>query len=225
VLGIGVAAELERLTGLDDGSREREFTGVELLIVDDVEVALQRLNLRLAEDCVVVIDPTWAAAAREASQRLLLALAFERRPARVVLWGAPTLVAMHGVARCARWLACDVVVRDVEDARLAEIVGEACAQLKPVRDRGTASIARDRTSSDALRDAWSWAALEPQRATVKVVAARLGVSRRSLERWHRTMGLPTPARMLELVLQETPSAPIPLGWLRSDRCDTIEGSR
>ena len=161
----------------------------------------ESLRRRLAEAAtlprVVVVDPAWAMSAPDEARRLCQTVAFARRPVRLLLWGAPTPASMHGVAFFARWVPCKLAVRGVEDERLWEIVNEGrCGppttavvgeeQLLLVIDRMPARI----------RNAWGWVLQVPEQATVKGVAFRAGLTRRSLERWHRSLRAPTPGRLL-----------------------------
>jgi hypothetical protein len=102
-------AALARASG-----RERGGHLVELEWVGDVDAALARFASCPDAPRVVVIDPSWVAAAPDEAWRLCLTLALETRPVRIVLWGEPTSAAMHGVALCARWVSCELLVRGVE---------------------------------------------------------------------------------------------------------------
>ncbi len=200
VLGVGQLADKEGLAALTQASgRERGGDPVELDLVGDVGAALTRLASFGDAARVVVIDPSWAVAAPDEARRLCLTLAFETRSVRIVLWGEPTPAAMHGVALCARWVSCELVVRGVEDGRLTEVVGGA-GQWRGIECGGEQQVLlRLKRLHGSLRDAWDWAARNPELATVKGVVLRACVSRRTLERAHRRHALPTPARMLELL--------------------------
>lgn len=197
VLGAVAASDVEmlaanaRAAGAGRGGNRLAFA-----LVDDVDAALTRLASCPDLAWVVVIDPRWAVENPDEAQRLCLTLAFETRPVRIVPWGAPTPAAMRGVALCSRWVACDLVVRGVEDDRLLEIASWGTA-----REEGRDGPLDPASSVVQLmparpRDAWAWVVHEPERATVKGVAGRVGLTRRRLERWHRSVGVPSPGRLL-----------------------------
>lgn len=182
VLGVGQLVEREGLALLARASgREQGGHPVELELVGDADAALARLARCPDAARVVVIDPSWAAAAPDEARRLCLTLAFETRSVRIVLWGEPTSAAMHGVALCARWVSCELVVRGVEDGRLAEVVSGAMRRRDVVSEPMNRTVAIVERMPTRLRGAWGWVMLEPEIATVKGVAGRVGLTRRSLE--------------------------------------------
>lgn len=168
-----------------------------LEIMSDAETLRRRLEEEPTLPRVVVVDPAWAMSAPDEARRLCLTVAFARRPVPFLLWGAPTPASMHGVALCARWVRCELVVRGVEDERLREIVNEG-----PSGPPTTAGLGEEQFLSvidrmpARIRNAWGWVLQEPEQATVKGVAIRAGLTRRSLERWHRSLRAPTPGRPL-----------------------------
>ncbi len=179
------------------GGSARDSAQPALEIMSDGESLRRRLAEAATLPRVVVVDPAWAMSAPDEARRLCQTVAFARRPVRLLLWGAPTPASMHGVAFFARWVPCKLAVRGVEDERLWEIVNEGRSgppttavvgeeQLLSVIDRMPARI----------RNAWGWVLQEPEQATVKGVAFRAGLTRRSLERWHRSLRAPTPGRLL-----------------------------
>lgn len=200
VLGIGVSTALDRLA--DVARANRRDTGedpLEVELVVDVAEVLQRLGSRRGDALILVIDPSWAAAAPDAARRLCLALALESRPLRVVLWGEPTPTAMHGVALCSRWISCHLVVRGVDDEQLRGLVHEELGTKEAARDHDVAASVLLERMPDWLRDAWGKAMRHSHQASVKGVAARLGLTRRSLERWHRKLGVPTPGHLVRML--------------------------
>lgn len=197
VLGVGHLVDREGLAVIVQASgREQGGHPVELEWVGDADAALTRLARCHDAARVVVIDPSWAAAAPDEARRLCLTLAFESRSVRIVLWGEPTPAAMHGVALCARWVTCELVVRGVEEERLAQVVRGAMGRPDVVSKPMNRTVAIVERMPARLRGAWGWVMLEPERATVKGVAGRVGLTRRSLERWHRSIGVPAPGRLL-----------------------------
>lgn len=200
VLGLGHPDNPEGLAVLASAiGYEQGGHPVELELVGHVDAALTRVASRPDASHVVVIDPSWAVERPDEARRLCLTLAFATRPVRIVLWGEPTPAAMRGVALCSRWVSCELVVRGVEDGRLAEIAREATNRQTAVREPAPDLIAVVRAMPSRLRAVWSWVAPDAERATVKAVASRAGLTPRSLERWHRDAGLPSPGRVIRLL--------------------------
>lgn len=169
---------------------------VQLVFVGHFDAAMERLASHGDVVRVLIVDPKLAVAAPELALRLFLTLALNAQKVRVVLWGRPTATVMHGVALCSRWLACELLVRGVDDGRLPEMVRGETGRKENVNKPELPIVALVESLPSRLRDAWSWVAQDPDRATVKGVAGRVGLTRRSLERWHRSLGAPAPGRLL-----------------------------
>lgn len=167
--------------------------------VDDERALYARLAASRTRPCAVVLDPVRIASDPRLATRLSVLMGTNGAPVEVVLFGHPTPASMRGVALLARLLECELAVRGVDDERVPGLVRDIVSGR---RCGGTNHMAPalDLTElPEHVRSAWGWAASEPARATVKSVAFRAGMSRRTLERCHRMAGVPPPAHLLRLL--------------------------
>lgn len=211
-LRVGIVAEESRgrairevlLTGLQgaaSGARTLNISpeDVRIDVLTDVPRVREALHDWTAD--VLVVDPAHV----NRNEELLVGLAecaaaIGALRMRIVLCANTCPASLQGLhALMLRRIECSLVVEGVDETHLARevaaaaVVGPAVWSLLQPLHEGL-----DRLPV-AIQAAWRGAIVGGASMNVKVIAYRARVSRRTLERWHERVALPTPGELLHRV--------------------------
>lgn len=119
---------------------------------------------------------------------------------RVVLYVNPSPASLHGLhALMLRRIECSLVVEGLDEALFAHEVAVPAVAGPAVWNRLRQRYDGLDRLPVAIQLAWRWAAFGGAPINVKVIACQARVSRRTLERWHERVALPTPGEVLQKV--------------------------
>ena len=192
---------LAGLQGSVSGTPTRDIGPNDLRVEVFPRARLLREALQAGAVNVIVVDPAHVIRNEELVVGLAECVAaIGVMGTRIVLYADASPASLQGLhALMLRRVECSLVVEGVDETHLARevaataVVGPAVwSLLQPLHE------ALDRLPV-TIQAAWRGAIVGGASMNVKIVAYRARVSRRTLERWHERVALPTPGELLHTV--------------------------